>query len=126
MCGLLGTSFIPELEGEAAGGPPTLMGPEGSSSLSCLPTFTTQTASPNRRLLSISPVAWAPLEGVAVLSGKGEVILRLTHFFDLLTLGSLLPPSTLSISLSSSTTFALLFPASKNVQKRPLFPVWRQ
>lgn len=99
LCGLLGTGFIPELELEAAGRPPTLPGLEGSSSLSCLPAFTTQTASPNRRPLSISPVAWVPLNRAAVLPGKGGVILRLTHFVDLLTL---ICPSVLLPGLSHS------------------------
>jgi hypothetical protein len=102
LCGLLGTGFIPELELEAAGRPPTLPGLEGSSSLSCLPAFTTQTASPNRHPLSISPVAWVSLNCAAVLPGKGGVILRLTHFVDLLTLRSVLCPSILLPGLSLS------------------------
>lgn len=72
--------------------------PHGSFSLSCLPAFTTKTASPNRRPLSISPVAWVPLNRAAVLPGKGGVILRLTQFRDRLTLRSLLPPFTFSTS----------------------------
>lgn len=104
LCDLLGTGFIPELELEAAGRLPTLTGLEGSSSLSCLPAFTTQTASPNRRPLSISPVAWAPLNSAVVLPGKGGVILRLTHFMDRLTLRSLPHPSILS------TSWAPLYP----------------
>lgn len=86
---------------QLAGLPPS-RGPEGSSSLSCLPAFTTQTASPNRRPLSISPVVWVPLDGAAVLPGKGGVTLRFTHFMDLLTLGSLLIPSSLSVPWTPS------------------------
>lgn len=102
LCALLETCFFPELEPEAAGRPPTLPGLEGSSSLSCLPAFTTQTASPNRRPLSISPVVWVPLNRAVVLPGKGGIILRLTHFTDPLTLRSLLCPSILSTSWAPS------------------------
>lgn len=128
LYGLLGTGFIPELELEAAGRPPTLTGLEGSSSLSCLPAFTTQTASPNRCPLSIGPVAWVPSNRAVVLPGKQGVILRLTHFMDHSNFEKL----ALSfytfyflVSLSSHTTFALLLPVRGKVQ-RPLFLVRRQ
>lgn len=127
LCGFLGTGFIPELEVEAAGRPPTLRGLEGSSALSCMPAFTTQTASPNRRPLSVSPRAWVPLDYAVVLPGKGRVIHEITHFMDLLTLRSSLCPSILSTSWAPSPPIPhLLFSFSLGRRCRDLlFPAWK-